>query len=142
VQAIKEQVAYLRGLIDGSDYLAREGKDRVIWEKMLELFSSIAGELDDLKNRQTDLEQDTEALDEDLADAEEELFGEDDDDDAEFVEMECPQCREAVRFAEDLLYEDDVEVTCPNCGEVVYSSEPDDDTEENGQPGPAPGTEE
>ncbi|MGE5507998.1 MAG: CD1247 N-terminal domain-containing protein [Chitinophagales bacterium] len=142
MQAIKEQVAYLRGLIDGSDYLAREGKDRVIWERMLELFSSIASELDELKTRQTDLEQYAEALDDDLADAEEEIFGEAEGEDEEFVEMECPQCREAVRFAEDLLYEDDVEVTCPNCGEVVYSSEPDEEGEENGQPGGEPGKDE
>ncbi len=127
---VKEQVAYLKGLIDGSDFLAREGKERVVWEKMLELFSSIAERLDELQTGQQDLEQYAEALDDDLAEVEEELYGGEEADEDEFVEMECPHCKESVRFAEELLYEDDVEVTCPNCGEVVYASEPEGEEEE------------
>ncbi|MGE5552796.1 MAG: CD1247 N-terminal domain-containing protein [Betaproteobacteria bacterium] len=133
MKAVKEQVAYLKGLIDGSDFLAREGKERVIWEKILELFSSIAEGLDELKTGQQELEQYAEALDDDLAEVEEELYGGEEKGEDEFVEMECPHCKEAVRFAEELLYDDDVEVTCPNCGEVVYASEPEE--EEGTEPG-------
>lgn len=134
MKQVKEQVAYLKGLIDGADFLAKEGKERLIWERMLEFFSSVAEGLDELKTGQTELEEYVEALDDDLSDVEEELFGEEEEDEDEFVEMECPKCKESVRFAEELLYEDDVEVTCPNCGEVVYASEPEDE-EDGDEPG-------
>jgi ribosomal protein S27E len=127
VNEVKEQVAYLKGLLDGSDFLAKEGKERVVWEKLLELFSSVAERLEELKTGQQDLERYAEALDDDLAEVEEEVYGEGEEegDEDEFVEMECPHCKESVRFAEELFYDDDVEVTCPNCGEVVYASEPE-----------------
>ncbi|MDI6870012.1 MAG: AraC family transcriptional regulator [Bacillota bacterium] len=131
---VKEQVAYLKGLIDGSDFLAKEGKERAVWERMLELFSAVAEGLEELKAGQKELEEYAEALDDDLAEIEEELYGEEEAGEDEFVEMECPHCKEAVRFAEDLLYEDDVEVTCPNCGEVVYASEPGGDGEDEAHP--------
>lgn len=126
---VKEQVAYLKGLIDGSDFLMKEGKERVVWERMLELFSAVAEGLEELKTGQKELEEYAEALDDDLSEVEENLFGEEEEPGDEFVEMECPHCKESVRFAEDLLYEDDVEVTCPNCGEVVYASEPEEEGE-------------
>lgn len=131
MKEVKEQVAYLKGLLDGADFLAKEGKERLVWERMLEVFSSIAEELGELKTGQKEMEEYVEALDDDLTEVEEELYGEDEEEGDEFVEMECPHCKEAVRFAEELLYEDDVEVTCPNCGEVVYASEPAEDAEED-----------
>lgn len=131
MKQVKEQVAYLKGLVDGSDFLAKEGKERLVWERMLELLSSLAEGLDELQGGQKELEEYVEALDDDLADVEEELFGGEDEDEEEFVEMECPHCKESVRFAEELLYEDDVEVTCPNCGETVYASEPGEEDAES-----------
>ncbi len=102
---------------------------------MLELFSSVADGLEELKKGQEELEEYAEALDDDLAEVEQELYGEEESDGDEFVEMECPHCKESVRFAEDLLYEDDVEVTCPNCGQVVYASEPGEDDGDGEEPG-------
>lgn len=136
MKQVKEQVAYLKGLLDGADFLGKEGKERLVWERMLEVFSALADELGQLKTGQKELEEYVEALDDDLSEVEEKLYGEEEgeDQDEEFVEMECPHCKEAVRFAEELLYEDDVEVTCPNCGEVVYSSEPAEDAEDEEGP--------
>ena len=52
-------------------------------------------------------------------DLEDEIYGEEED---EFIEMECPECVEAVSF-EEVLYDDDVQITCPECGGVVYQGD-------------------
>src|SRR5690606_11759453 len=78
---------------------------------------------------QEETEEYLEAIDSDLGDVEEELFGEGDDDrddETEFVEVECPECKETVYFEEEFLYDDDVEISCPECGTVLFVSEPDD----------------
>ena len=50
------------------------------------------------------------------------------EDDAEIIEVECPECGEVVCFYDELLDDDDVdtvEILCPKCDAVVYTFEKD-----------------
>ncbi|HLT58084.1 MAG: hypothetical protein LOD91_06690 [Limnochordales bacterium] len=131
---VKEKIAYLRGLLEGSDFWGQDAQARAVWEKMLEIFDDVADHIDELEAGQEEVEEYLEAIDADLGELEEEIYGhrhdedddddDDDDDDEEtnFVEMECPNCKETVYFEEDFLYDDDVEVACPECGETIYTT--------------------
>ncbi|MBO8142643.1 MAG: hypothetical protein H0Z37_10800 [Firmicutes bacterium] len=128
---VKEKIAYLRGLIEGSDFWGKDAQARTVWEKMLEIFDDVADHIDELEVGQEEVEEYLEAIDADLGELEEEVFGhehddgpddDDEDDDGNFVEMECPNCKETVYFEEDFLYDNDVEVACPECGQTIYTS--------------------
>src|SRR5690606_38916815 len=93
---------------------------------MLEIFDDMANLLDELEAGQEEVEEYLEAIDADLGELEEEIYGhdhdrdddddeddddEDDDEETNFVEMECPKCKETVYFEEDLA--------CPECGATI-----------------------
>jgi len=142
VATVKEKIAYLRGLLEGSDFWGQDAQARAVWEKMLEIFDDVADHIDELEAGQEEVEEYLEAIDADLGELEEEIYGhrhdhdhdddddyddddEDDDEDDEetnFVEMECPNCKEKLYFEEDFLYDDDVEVACPECGTTIYTT--------------------
>jgi predicted RNA-binding Zn-ribbon protein involved in translation (DUF1610 family) len=126
---VKERIAYLRGLIDGSDFCGQNAQVKSVWDSLLALCSDLADKVEMLESGQAETEEYMEAIDCDLADLEDELFGcgdddddDDDDLDGDVVEMACPECGEEVFFEEDFLYDSDVEVTCPECGAVVYAT--------------------
>lgn len=135
MSAIREKIAYLRGLLAGADLAGNDVQPHVVWEKILEIFEAVADRIEELELGQEELEEYLEALDADLGDLEDEVHGhehdygddDDDDDDAHFVEMECPRCGETVYFEEDFLFDDGHEVSCPECGEIIYSSGVADD---------------
>lgn len=125
---VKERVAYLKGLIEGSDFIGRDGKGKVVWDNILEIFDDIADSLAEIKSSHDEAVDYMETIDEDLSDLEDNFYGADDEE-GQFVEMTCPNCQETVYFEEDLMDEDDVEVTCPNCGAVIYSRDEESDEE-------------
>jgi cell division septum initiation protein DivIVA len=61
---LNEQVAYLRGLIEGQEF--GEEKDMILWEQVLNLFDLVSAEISNLKDQDDDLEEYVEAIDEDL----------------------------------------------------------------------------
>jgi len=98
-----------------------------VWDHLLTVCDELADGLSELEAAQGDLAAYVEAIDSDLYDLEEEVYGEElfDDEDEELddpvVRTECPRCGEEVYFDEELLYDDgDVEISCPECGEVLY----------------------
>lgn len=125
---VKERIAYLRGLIDGSDFCGRNAQMKSVWDSLLAICSDLADKVEMLEAGQAETDEYMEAIDCDLADLEDELFGFDDDDDDDddlddhVVEMVCPECGEEVFFEEEFLYDSDVEVTCPECGAVVFAT--------------------
>jgi DNA-directed RNA polymerase subunit delta len=84
---------------------------------------------------QDQLEEYIEAVDDDLTDLEESVYGDFEDDELEYdedlevedndtaidyMEMKCPNCGEAVFVDEDVFHGDEVvEVLCPECQETV-----------------------
>jgi len=117
---MKERVAYLQGLTQGLDVSSSSAEGKVLLN-IIDVLDDMAEEFNNIQMVQDDLENFVESIDEDLTDLEEEIY--EDVDDENFVEVQCPSCRETVSFASDILEEDDdVEVSCPHCGETVYDS--------------------
>lgn len=78
-----QKVSYLQGLAEGLgvDESTKEGKLLVNIIDTLEAFADV---LSDVIEDQMDLEEYVNFLDEDLADVEEDIYGDDDDDDDDF----------------------------------------------------------
>ncbi len=119
MERISNQISYLKGLMEGLkfDEKSNEGK---VFKAMMEVFDEINSAIDDLYDYQDEVAEQVDMIDEDLAavedvvlDAEEcdECCG---DDDEEFYEVECPNCKETVCIGEELLCSGD-DIVCPNC---------------------------
>ncbi|AKL95289.1 transcriptional regulator AraC family [Clostridium aceticum] len=117
-----EKVAYLKGLAEGLN-IEESSKDGKIILGIIDALDDFAEAIVMMNEDQEDLTEYVEALDEDLAEVEEELFEEDDEDDEDedidFMEIECPNCDEEIYVDEDLFYDEDPEVVCPRCSEVI-----------------------
>ncbi|MBO8125872.1 MAG: hypothetical protein H0Z38_01405 [Firmicutes bacterium] len=125
----REKVAYLRGLIEGSDFTGGDEKARSVWTAVLDVLEELTEDVEALDMDQAELENYVDAIDDDLSYLED-VFYDDEEEDEATVEIECPECGEIVCFDEDLLYEDDVEVTCYNCGAVVYTTDDEEYVED------------
>ena len=150
--SIKEKVAYLKGLADGLG-LDLESKEGKLISLIIDTLSDMADELEELGENALDLGEELDALSDDLAEVEEYIFddedddfiGFDDDDDDECgcgfcggddfsYEIECPSCRESIELDESNLFGGSV--TCSSCGNVLefefdtVEDDDDDDTED------------
>ncbi|NLA25761.1 MAG: AraC family transcriptional regulator [Firmicutes bacterium] len=119
------RVSYLKGLAEGLS-LDEESKEGKLLLRIVDLLDEMAGAVVQLQTDYEELFEYSEALDEDLAELEDDFYEddvEDDDDDYgeyECFTVECPNCGEMVEISEDLLHTDiPVKVTCPVCNEVV-----------------------
>ncbi len=137
MKSVKEQIAYLRGIVDSSGGTHSDEQMKLVFRNLIEILSTLAEDVEDLYFGQDEIEEYVEAIDADLADLEDSVcqcMGDDDLDDeyldldqGDMVEMECPNCQESIVFEEEFLYDDHVEVTCPECGETVFLSDGLDD---------------
>lgn len=82
---LKEQVAYLRGLIEGHDF--GDEKMQTLWDQVLNLFDLVSVEIDDLMQEQEGLEEYVEAIDEDLGYLEEQYYPPENTDDDEEAQI-------------------------------------------------------
>ncbi|MFC4769140.1 CD1247 N-terminal domain-containing protein [Effusibacillus consociatus] len=133
---LKERMAYIKGLTSGLDVNRNTPEGRVLLE-IIDLMDAVIHSVDRLNIHQEDLEEYVSAIDEDLTDLENDFYGEYDDedidvyevyededgeqdDDIEYLEMECPNCQETV-FVDCTVFDDDdvVEVLCPECHETI-----------------------
>lgn len=126
----KEKLAYLQGLAEGLN-LDKNTKEGKLFTAIIDLLDEMIEDMEDIEDQQEELSEYIEAIDQDLGDLESEVYGEDDypdededeewDEECDYVEVECPECHETVRFDCSILADDDViEITCPNCDHVVY----------------------
>ncbi len=128
---LKKKIAYLQGLAEGL-HMGEQSKEGRVLSGIIGVLEDMAEQIHDVERAQTDLEEYVESIDEDLYDletSEHEL----DELDGEFVEVQCPKCKELVCFEASIVDDEDlIEVTCPNCDEVVYVNDEDilDDTED------------
>ena len=124
MEFLYERVAYLRGLVDGLG-IEEDSKEGKVIVNIVDILEDFADAINELSQYQEELDEYVEAIDEDLSDVEDELFEDDeydyddeDFDDYDYVEVECPHCKEYVYLDEDLL-DSGKEVVCPNCHEVI-----------------------
>lgn len=126
MSTLSDRVSYIKGLAEGMklDTETNEGK---IIEKMLELLTDMAAEMDEMQNSLDELDEYVDSIDHDLSDMEDLIYGEedecgcgccgDDDDD----ECECGHHHCHCGCEDDDDDEDDsiVEYVCPHCGEEM-----------------------
>ncbi len=124
---ITEKVAYLKGLMEGLDFQADTKEGKLI-KLMADILDDMAEEILTLQDDVDDINEYLEAVDEDLTNVEEEIFGEYDDDDLDCdccdccdeeedcYEVTCPSCENTVCFEE--IPEDKV-FPCPACGKDI-----------------------
>ncbi len=84
---ITEKVAYLKGLMEGLEFDTETKEGKVI-KMMADILEDMAGEIVALQDDVDDINEYLEAVDEDLTNVEEELFGECCDDDCCCCECE------------------------------------------------------
>ncbi|AEG61305.1 CD1247 N-terminal domain-containing protein [Desulforamulus ruminis] len=121
MDSLRSRVAYLQGLAEGMD-ISQSSKEGKLFHGILGVLQDFARTVEGLEEAQGQLEDYVETIDEDLYTLEEDLTECDCDEDQEdYVEVDCPGCGETVMFHSDILEDDDIiEVTCPNCDEVVF----------------------
>lgn len=121
---ICEKIAYIKGLAEGLDLdtTTKEGK---ILNAIIDLLGDITEEICDIEEGCDELCEQIDAVDEDLANLEEIIYGDDEDDcdcdcddccdcEDEVYEIECPACNDVIYLDADMLEEEGM--VCPNCG--------------------------
>jgi len=149
--SIKEKVAYLRGLAEGVG-LDSDVKAEKLIAVIIDTLEEMAEEVDSLNQNSLDIGDELDAISDDLADVEEFLFGDEDDEfeDLDFddfdddepcgeggcgcsfcggasltYEVACPACDAEIELDEsDLILES---IECPKCGEVLEFDFDEDD---------------
>ena len=125
---LTEKVAYLKGLLDGLN-LDADSKEGKLFAAIVDVLEDMALSVSDLEDEVVEVENAVDEIDEDLADVEELIYGEEDDED-EYYEVECPVCGE--EFYIDVESALEGETTCPECGaEIEVEIEDDEDDEED-----------
>jgi len=126
----REKLAYVRGLLQGSDFLGSDAKAKEVWNSLLDVLDELTRELEDIYDWQDEIEDYLDALDDDLLDLEDSVYEGDEDEDEGVVMVECPECHEDVYVDESLLDEFE-DIVCPTCGASVccdcYEDEDDDE---------------
>ena len=135
---ISEKVAYLKGLAEGLDLDPEKSKEAKLISVMIGILEELAISVEDLEDTAATLGDGLDAVSDDLADVEELLYGDEDDedislddlDDEDFFEVQCPSCGAEIDIDASVLEAGTVE--CPGCGDkfAIDLSDEEDETEE------------
>ncbi len=118
---IKEQAAYLKGMLSGLDLDEESGETKLL-KGIVDLLHNMSISFEDLEEDMDGVLEQLEVMDEDLSAVECKLGGNsckccDCDDNDNCYEVICPKCDEKICLCEDSLL--DEEMNCPNCGELL-----------------------
>ena len=128
---ISEKVAYLKGLAEGLDLDTVKSKEGKLISVMIGILEELAMSVEDLEDNALNLGEEIDTLSDDLADVEEVVFDEDEEDyDDDWFEVECPSCGADILVDDEALA--DGEVECPACG-ARYAMELTDEEEEDSE---------
>lgn len=143
---INDRVAYLKGLAEGMK-LSEDTNEGKLLLKILDVLEGMAEELTTLRADHDELDEYVESIDDDLADMEEYLFDDDDedgyedgdedeDDDDEdededqVVVYTCPHCGNEVTFEIDGFdFEEDN--LCPSCGKPLFPTDGEEESKDD-----------
>ena len=118
---ISEKVAYLKGLAEGLNIDTEKSKEGKLISVMIGILEEIGMSIEDLEENTEALGEEIDAISDDLSDVEKVVYDEDDDDDAcdcgcdddDFFEVECPNCGETLMIDESVLEAGVIQ--CPGC---------------------------
>ncbi len=117
---LTEKVAFIKGLTEGLKLNAEKDEVKVL-NAIVDLLEDMALTVNDLEERADEASDLLEVMDEDLAEIEEYVYGDNEctcgecDEDEEIYEVTCPSCGETICVTEEIL--DDGTIKCPNCDE-------------------------
>lgn len=132
---LNAKAAYIRGLMTGMEFDPNSKNGKII-AAMMDLLEEMAATVTEHDQALDQAFDELDAIDEDMDDLTDALFGTDDedeedesdDDDAEY-EVTCPNCGAVTAVDEDTLLNQ--ELVCPNCG-AAFDIELAPEEEENG----------
>jgi formylmethanofuran dehydrogenase subunit E len=128
----KEKVAYLRGVADGMEL--GDDKYAKLFHLIIETLDEMADTVDENEEAIIEMDECIDDMCDELSDIDEcldALLDDDDldeDEDDDFIEIECPHCGETVYFDQSMLEGDDP-LICPNCNQPVVPDLSDDEDE-------------
>ena len=126
---VSEKVAYLKGLIEGLK-IDGESDSGKVFHAIVDVLDEVALEIEDLTDEVMEVGDGLDVVSDDLADVEELLFGDDEDeDDEQAYATTCPECGEEILF--DETYLEDGAIACPNCGAKLEFDAEDIGSDEN-----------
>ncbi len=131
---ISEKVAYLKGLAEGLNLDTEKSKEGKLISVMIGILEEIGLSIEDLEENTQALGEEIDVLSDDLSDVEDVVFDEDEDEDEDdedydddWFEVECPTCEEPLVIDDKALA--DGMVQCPNCHDK-FALDLSDDTVE------------
>ena len=131
---ISEKVAYLKGLAEGLNLDTEKSKEGKLISVMIGILEEIGLSIEDLEENTQALGEEIDVLSDDLSDVEDVVFdedeGEDEDDedyDDDWFEVEGPTCEEPLVIDDKALA--DGMIQCPNCHDK-FALDLSDDTVE------------
>ena len=118
---ISEKVAYLKGLAEGLDLDTAKSKEGKLISVMIGILEEIGMSIEDLEENTEALGEEIDAISDDLSDVEKVVFEDEDDDedecccdeDDDFFEVDCPNCGETLVIDESVLEKGVIQ--CPSC---------------------------
>jgi phage FluMu protein Com len=119
MMTITEKAAFLKGLAEGLALDASKPEAKLI-NAIIDLLDDLTLTVSDLEDGLEILNEQVDAVDEDLDDLESYVYeelDEDYDEDDDYFEIECPKCGEVVCVDEGVL--EDGSINCPNCDELL-----------------------
>ena len=131
---ISEKVAYLKGLAEGLNLDTEKSKEGNLISVMIGILEEIGLSIEDLEENTQALGEEIDVLSDDLSDVEDVVFDEDEDEDEDdedydddWFEVECPTCEEPLVIDDKALA--DGMIQCPNCHDK-FALDLSDDTVE------------
>lgn len=127
---LTDRISYLKGMAAGMKLNMDKDSNKLMLE-MLNVMGEIAEEMAAMTEAHNDLNEYVESIDDDLANLEENLFGEEELEDAEDIEADeedldddlivyaCPHCGHEIEFsANDVDFDEDY--LCPECRKPIF----------------------
>ena len=131
---ISEKVAYLKGLAEGLNLDTEKSKEGKLISVMIGILEESGLSIEDLEENTQALGEEIDVLSDDLSDVEDVVFDEDEDEDEDdedydddWFEVECPTCEEPLVIDDKALA--DGMIQCPNCHDK-FALDLSDDTVE------------
>ena len=131
---ISEKVAYLKGLAEGLNLDTEKSKEGKLISVMIGILEEIGLSIEDLEENTQALGEEIDVLSDDLSDVEDVVFDEDEDEDEDdedydddWFEVECPTCEEPLVIDDKALA--DGMIQFPNCHDK-FALDLSDDTVE------------
>lgn len=125
---VSEKVAYLKGLMEGLKIDADSDNGKM-FKAILDVLDEVALEIEDLTDEVMEVGDGLDVISDDLADVEELIYDDDEDEDETVYATTCPECEEQIYFDEDYL--EDGMIVCPNCGAKLEFDASDFEEEDN-----------